>query len=656
MIVDENIKPYEALTTEKISKMNESRTNDERTTNISETNLSVLKEMSQANEMDIIMRPVNSTAFNLMQQGAVGKNMFVHGKSVDRGPANGLITTNASISKAGIGDNLDKIKLFQAQNDHSLEYANHEFERIEKQLKDASLRLINSGKTDITQEDLLKEAKVGMEEFDPLISATNLVDINKNQIYIFTKDGIAERPEGDKNNHLYAIKLENDLFQRIDDNHNPVGDPFKLPQDRTAEPVQLIGKPEISIEKDGTIKITDIKPITADIDVLSYGTKLDLYQGDIETHKTILEVEKAKIIEDSKIVLTDQDKEQLTRGNVQQYLDNKGTDLETFKQQNPESGKLLEELRKAEVNRENLRGMGEGVRAVLDITGAMRADFTKVEISHGAEQFNYGFTQPLDKEWVHVNPAGEVKVIKGESELLQVFNKVKHEGRDMPPNPNWGWKLDENGEFKIDAKLKSQNAKVDDLMMKKTSHGTEKDNVIQEILDKRLELGIACTRKDLKLSTQEQSDKINKLTNELDNKLETFERKYNPKIEKSVELTVNSKEQKQESLEIKEPIKVDTTLQKPSLFKKIINKLSFSSLFNTSSKIPEPIKVDTTLQKSSLFKKIINKAEQGELTPKLSKKSIIEAVKIRRKLEKNLPKSSYTTTNTKLPLSKGWER
>lgn len=277
--------------------MNRRRSDDEQKTNISEANLKVLRDMATGNDMDIITRPVNPVAFNQMRQGAVGKNMFVHGKSVDRGPANGFISINASISKSGIGDDIDKIKKFQAENNHSIEHSNNEFIRIETQLKKASKRLLANGKANSSQEDLLKEAKVAIEEFDPLVSTVNLVDKNNNQIFIFTKDGVAVRPENDKENHLYAINLQNNYFQRIDDNHNPIGEPFIPPADRKVEPVQLIGKPDIDIEKDGTIKISKVRPITADIDVLAYGTYMDLNQGNIENHKTILETEKAQIIE-----------------------------------------------------------------------------------------------------------------------------------------------------------------------------------------------------------------------------------------------------------------------------------------------------------------------------------------------------------------------
>ena len=152
---------YQSLTSQAIAEMDSKRTLDETATNISEANLKILREMATANQIDIITRPVNSTAFNQLQKGAVGKNMFVHGKSADRGLANGLIPLNASISKAGKDGILEKIQKFQGENSHSLEHSQKEFERIQEKLTDASTRLKNEAATkgetpDLTTEALLK--------------------------------------------------------------------------------------------------------------------------------------------------------------------------------------------------------------------------------------------------------------------------------------------------------------------------------------------------------------------------------------------------------------------------------------------------------------------------------------------------------------------
>lgn len=286
----------------------------------------------------------------------------------------------------------------------------------------------------------------------------------------------------------------------------------------------------------------------------------------------------------------------MIRNNVENYLN--GLDLDSYKQNNPEMGKLLDNLKKSEISRENLKGMGEGIRPILDITGAMRADFTNVEISHGSEQFNYAFTQPLDKEWVHIQPDGKVDIIKGEQELLKTFNNIKEKGRNIPPNPNWGWKINDEGKYEIDPELKEQNKKVDQLMMKKSSKGTEQDKKIQEILDNRLDLGLAASRKDPKLSDKEQRNKIETLRVSLNTKLREYDIKYNPQKQ---DLVTNAN---REYIQLQDNIESFSDKDKAAI--KIYNKLYPNDLKIINDKLNS---LSPEAQKRA--KEIINALEAG---------------------------------------------
>ncbi len=565
---------FQALTSSQISEINSTRTREEINTNISEENLALLKEFSRANEVDIILRPVNPTAFPLMKKGAVGKNMFVHGKSADKGLVDGLIPLKSSISKAGKNKDINKIQTFQRENNHSVEHSNQEFKKIENMLAKSAQKFQQSGETNITSELLLHDAGIAAEAFDQLISTVNLVDKNKNQIYIFTdNDGLAKNPADDPNGHIYAIKLQDGQFQRIDNNHEFIGEKFSEIQGTKPEEVKVIGKPEIKIETDGSIAITAVKPITADIDVLAYGAKLNLY-GDVENHKTLLESEKDKIISSSGITLSEKTQNKLKRTNSIDYTSSKElmrlSSLEYLlsnSRGNDDSGfhDLLASLRESEVNLEHLKGMGEGVRPVLDITGAMRADFTNVEISHGSEQFNYTFPQPLDSEWVYINTKGETEIIQGEQELLNVFNQVKMSGNSMPPNPNWGWKLDSEGNFQIDKDLKEKNEFVDKLMMK------PRTKEIEDILDARLQLGLFAINPNQQLSANESEEKLNELQNNLDEKIQSYKREND--LEPFVTYSEIYPQQKEtfsrSPSDATEPSKIEKLLKKRNFYDKM---------------------------------------------------------------------------------------
>ncbi|MBP7189693.1 MAG: hypothetical protein KA998_00390 [Rickettsiaceae bacterium] len=444
----------------------------ENATNISDAHAALLSDFCNANDTYAVLRPVNETARHWLARGAVGKNMFVHGKSVASGPASGLISFNASISKAA-NRGEESIKLSQHDNEHSIEQSDKLLGDLEKTLKAAAARLVIQGIENPSRKEILNAAKVSEEAFDPILQKVQLSDRNGSPIYILTNaDKFAAKDQNGK--HVYVVS-ENGQYYAIDDNHDRVNQ-IDIPESLKLEPLELIGKPEIEIASDGSISTSKIRPITADIDVLAYGSKENLREGAMEDHTSLLIEQKTKFLQAMHF--------------PQDFIEDfSAKPIDYLKQNYPKETTIIDQLEAIESKFVHLRGMGGATRSVLDITGAMRADFHHDELSHGSEQFNYYFPQPLDKEWVVVNPKGEVKVVTGESGLLALFNEAKVNGYSMPPSPHWGWTMDRAGRYVASDELKKTNDFVNSVMYKEDKDITLRDKVAAN----RLLLGLAHT-------------------------------------------------------------------------------------------------------------------------------------------------------------------
>ena len=482
-----------SLSEEEINSTLKARTELEAQTNISKENLESLKDIAFSNQIGIILRPVNQTALALMSQGAEGKNMFVHGKSSTFGPTNGLIPVNSSISKAGSSNDKDKIATYNAQNEHSLHHSADKFAEIEAKLIAVCKGLGDKNLSEEEKIALLTKAHIAEEEFDPLVSKVKLQDKNGRQLFIFEDtNGLALQNKSRE--PIYAIK-ENGQFKALDANHQSSNEPLVLPKEFRPTEVEVLGKPIINIKDNGEIEITDVKPFTADIDVLAYGAKVALDDfNNVKAYDNILQENKKRILSETSLHLSESDKEILTKHSIHTINNDKRIKASI----SPEvlSSELFKDLktalRREEVNVEHLKGIGQGTDVILDIVGHMRGEFKNGEISHGPEQFNLDFTQPLDKEWVVISPknGGEVTVIQGEKNLLATFNEFKKDGFSMPPNPNWGWKLNADQAYEIDPELRAIHAKAGDLNMQLSSATPEEKQQIKQILSDTLELGI----------------------------------------------------------------------------------------------------------------------------------------------------------------------
>lgn len=493
------------------------RSSDELATNIADKTLDILRDIAISNDMVIITRPVNKVAFAHMQAGAAGKNMFVHGKSApDNTIAQGLIPMQSSISKAGKNDNVDKIKTYNAENAHSIDYSTEKFQEIEEKLKAVVEQRIIEGKPALDSNELLKEAKIPREALDPLVAKVPLLDKDGNNIYIFEDDKGRAGRDPETREPIYAIKI-GEKYQRINLNHEVIDPNLTIPDGFKEVAVEVIGKPEIEITADGSLKFTKVNPVTADIDILAYGARTNLQEFDkITDHSQIVRQEKSAKILESNIELTDSIRQSLIQHEVDKVLD---TIPANIREQEGFS-KLINDLKNIEVIRENLRGMGEGSDIAMALTGHMREEFrSKVEISHGAEQFNIHFTQPMDSEWVVVDNKGKVNVIKGEKELLATFNKFTEEGLSIPPNPNWGWKLN-GSKYEIDPVLKKISKECDNIRLQYSGASKEQREEIKTILDLQTSVGI----ESIKSPGNDKAIKESK--KELKHKMSEYNKKY----------------------------------------------------------------------------------------------------------------------------------
>lgn len=447
---------FKILTQEQIKQEHDYRSSSEKEFNISDSTIAKLRNIAQSNEIVIITRPVNSTALTLMKQDAVGKNMFVHGKSAaEDSLAEGLITVNAGSSKAGKDDNENKIKAYNAENRASLKRSQELLELVQARLQEVAPRrrsrlqkdLENlDKKSEFTEQEvkykaaiekelkegpqpdqLLQEAKIPAEYFDQMVFAAPVLDKKGNQIYVFEDEFEVVKKE-DKQ-QIHAIE-EGGKTYFIDKNHNHNATPQEVPDGYKKIPLQVIGKPEITIGRDGSLNIGKVRPITADIDVLAYGAKVNLQEFDkMPSYHEVVAGEKQKLL-------------------------------------NSSTSYSAEKFKDIEVQMEHLKGMGSAPEFVTAITGAMRGEFKdSVEISHNSEQFNIGFTQALDEKWVLIDNKGKVSTISGEKELLETFSRFKAEGLSMPPNPNWGWELRE-GRYEKNKNLVEISASCQQLCLK----------------------------------------------------------------------------------------------------------------------------------------------------------------------------------------------
>ena len=312
--------------------------------------------------------------------------MAVHGKSSEEGPTRGLIPVNASISKAANGNNKHKIKLANSENQHSLEESRQLISKYKK------------AKTEKEEQKLQQKI---------VIDAPLLTKDDK-EIYIFeNNENLALR---DKEGKACFFVKNGEEYVQIDEDHNVVKKTFTSPtsvEGYKAVQVKVMAKPEFQKGK-----ISSVKAVTADIDVLAYGDRII----------------------------------------------NLGFDVINL---DPFAYPQMEGISPKEVQ--------SRFRSLNRETG------NKDLISHGSEQYNLYYPQPLDKEWISILPDGKIKKLHNESELIAEFNRYIPlttmsgggvlSSTSLVPNPWWGWERDASKKrYKINVGLKKLMAESRGIM------------------------------------------------------------------------------------------------------------------------------------------------------------------------------------------------
>ncbi len=439
-----------ALTAEERASVR--RTDAEALTSIEGDVLAQIAGAAQAMEVPIILRSVNPDALPILKKrNAVGKNMAVHGKSSEEPILAGYIPERSSISKAGRRDNPVDIDKANRENSHSLHTSEEMIENYRRLKANAREGRTESHELDATLAELQRKAVV----------SAGLLTTTGEQIYIFENTrSIAKKDVSNKT--IFAIKRGDDFYP-IDKNHHIVGRAIDIGSEYKPVAVKIFCKP--SFNRDGSI--ARVLPITADIDVLAYGSRMSDLSHDTYDRR----------------------------------------DVEDMIGQGPDVLKAV-------------------VRDVIAPT------IGRDLISHGPEQYNLDYVQPLEAPWISVESDGRVSIVRSESELLALFNIHKPLDRiigaghikqtSMEPNPHWGWELDKRTKaFRINPDLKRLFKDVDHAVKHLSNSRKEEDHELMRLLQAtKLQIGMAylnpaatVERRELLRSNLE--ERISKLSIEL---------------------------------------------------------------------------------------------------------------------------------------------
>lgn len=464
------------------SNNDDNLTLEESTSNIPQGTLNNLKNLTASNKFPMWIRPVNKISLSHMKKGAAGKTMFIHGKSSPAGTiTQGLICMSSSISKAGMDDDVAKVKQYNDENKHSVSVSDTQFVNIGQRLASTVASRAAQELEALKGPALFAAANVTEEELAPLLQEINLVDNQGRQIYIFENDkALALRDN--RAAYVYAVK-SGEQFQRIDLNHNDMDSPFTPTNGYNAVEIKVLGKLIVNAEQDGSLSIQDTpRPYTADIDILGIASQhidLNRYDQVIENQR-YAQNEKKKAIDDSGLKFNDEQIKALLSTNTLINID--GFD----------AGKITAlsgKLKQIDKLRENYKSIGHGTDDFIALVGHLRAEFAQnTEISHGAEQFNIDFTQPLDKEWVLISEDGTVSKIEGEEALLASFNEYVSKGYSVPPNPFWGWQWNKD---RTGYEIDPNRINTDALRTSRSSVPYEQKLQIDKILKAQRAFGIA---------------------------------------------------------------------------------------------------------------------------------------------------------------------
>lgn len=150
---------------------------------------------------------------------------------------------------------------------------------------------------------------------------------------------------------------------------------------------------------------------------------------------------------------------------------------------------------------EDMIGQGPNVlkSLVKDVIGPL---IGRDLISHGPEQYNIDYVQPLEPPWVVVE-SNRVKMISSEHELIGVFNQFSPMSRiiegghikptSIEPNPHWGWEFNKaTKSYNINNTLKKTFRNVDHVISSlRESDDIRDKEVAQQLIEEKVTVGLA---------------------------------------------------------------------------------------------------------------------------------------------------------------------
>ncbi len=537
---------FTALSPEKMREIYTTLSQEEQTTHISAQDLRKIIDLAHDTNIAMFFRPINLDSLLYIKNAEVehsnpsaqviGKTMFVHGKSSVYGPTAGLIPFDAGLSKAFKDGDADKIT--QGNN-----YNRHALATSVALLKSINERYKEKGPLSTEGSALQQLAKAGIpeEELDQLATTVQLkIKLGaQEQQLLFFKNTEGLPLISQPGQPIYAVTTGKNGYIFLDSNQAPITDQTTIDainnlittkQYKPTE-VTVMAVPTLKIEN-GEIKIDTAKPIVADIDPLAYGIKpfvpalgwktastpqppdtasatpppsddtsgqsmtltgssnpIDEYdiekiyghtQALIQAKETALKEQSEKLT-----TLTDDEKKQLLETPINELLTN--ANFTGLKNKIPKETLTL--LKTIEVSREPLRGMGVGTDESIVLTALTRSLFPNKQVSHGPENYNIYFPQPLDRSWIVVDPRSkQSSTVNSEADLIAKFNEFRKDGYGMLPNPSWGWQLNEAGDLCLNQSLRDIDTNLQQIKPAQSGFPTKDD--ILEIQKKRLKLGI----------------------------------------------------------------------------------------------------------------------------------------------------------------------
>lgn len=228
-----------------------------------DTNLSVeefdrFAAFAQANGLAFGIRPISRSTKRLFEQGYVGKGMDIKAKSADQKAVEGRILSSQKFSKIGSKNNADVAATIAKYQ-----------EKTDKKLKD-DVQIIADLKKLSPKKLAAKKAK-NPNLFDNIVQEV-AYKVDGCQVFgLAAKD--SNLPVKDKNNEMVFVYEKNGIIYDAATKKPHSLSKNALQELGKLEPINMLGYADLSIGNHG-LEIGEPRPITADYDQLTFGTRL----------------------------------------------------------------------------------------------------------------------------------------------------------------------------------------------------------------------------------------------------------------------------------------------------------------------------------------------------------------------------------------------